>query len=247
MEGSKTAPSILSLPAEIRLQVFRYLLCESQNIWPQGQAHVKINQLYPAILRTSRQIYQEASHVLYVENTFSFQPANFDRERHEPFNKGLCDKIIRLVRHAVIQFDPYILDFTDKCLSSALNSFSPVLLSPETLRLVFKPVAPWAHYPFRQFENLTIPRVFLEELAAFNVRGSIELCLVTCSLLDSELFEAFAFAAAAKLGWTLRLVECTKILWDNNVERTWRWLLQPEPSSHGTQTKVRQTGMLQEA
>lgn len=73
---TKPPPSLLSLPAEIRLHVYAYLLVlpspphqALQVVRPSGE------RLHPAILRTCRAVCVEALAVLYGENTFDAHPS----------------------------------------------------------------------------------------------------------------------------------------------------------------------------
>ncbi|KAI1386798.1 uncharacterized protein F4822DRAFT_326584 [Hypoxylon trugodes] len=66
-EGSKKCFAFLNLPAEIRMMIYPLLLCSSKPLSysDQGNFH-----LTPAILRTCRQILNEARPLLYEENVF---------------------------------------------------------------------------------------------------------------------------------------------------------------------------------
>lgn len=72
-------PSILRLPTELRLEIYRLLLLSNQTVrmmrplpWYRADySYVShSNGLFPAILRTCRFIYSEAVCVLYQENVF---------------------------------------------------------------------------------------------------------------------------------------------------------------------------------
>ena len=67
------APSLLSLPRELRLQIYRYLLCHDTWIWVDRGQHTMLFSTYNAIVRTCRQVYLEAMPVFYGENTFRYK------------------------------------------------------------------------------------------------------------------------------------------------------------------------------
>ena len=66
--------SILRLPPELRLQIYRLLLLSDRTVrmvWRQDDEAIPLpNCLFPAILRTCRLIHNEAISVLYGENVF---------------------------------------------------------------------------------------------------------------------------------------------------------------------------------
>lgn len=67
-------PSILRLPPELRLKIYRLLLLSDQTarmVWREdSDSFPRPNCLFPAILRTCRVFYNEAANVLYEENVF---------------------------------------------------------------------------------------------------------------------------------------------------------------------------------
>ncbi|KAI8966108.1 hypothetical protein F5Y11DRAFT_212650 [Daldinia sp. FL1419] len=77
-KGENKAPSLfLSLPLEIRLEIFKHLLtlpssapAPSRNTYYQPTPHPPASHLHPAILRASRQLHAEALPLLYRRNTF---------------------------------------------------------------------------------------------------------------------------------------------------------------------------------
>ncbi|KAL9609605.1 MAG: hypothetical protein Q9204_009138, partial [Flavoplaca sp. TL-2023a] len=79
--SKQVVPNFTSLPVEIRIQIYRYLLTSREVITKPdalvdrhyiGVPDPRVLGLHVKILRTSRQIYEEALPVLYGENVFSF-------------------------------------------------------------------------------------------------------------------------------------------------------------------------------
>ncbi|KAM7183862.1 hypothetical protein V8F20_012451 [Naviculisporaceae sp. PSN 640] len=74
------APAFVDLPAEIRLNIYSYLLTgnEATGIWfylqdrirYRGHPTVSAQGLHTAILRVNKKIHQECTHFLYTENRF---------------------------------------------------------------------------------------------------------------------------------------------------------------------------------
>ena len=105
------SPSFMSLPLEIRLQIYRYLLSDWEYVFYLHSAHarqVKVLKLLssvsgwektfefqPAVLRCSRQICNEAINVLYGENCFRLENVDGPPSRmvEFPINN------LRLIRH----------------------------------------------------------------------------------------------------------------------------------------------------
>ena len=114
------APSFLTLPPELRLQIYRYLLCHSSEIelqkWqlPLCQTVYYRHRLYrateplsleSAILGTCRTVYAEAMPVLYGENTFIFlcwtSRFNIDEYR----KTGFADKNLKHLKHLILEVE----------------------------------------------------------------------------------------------------------------------------------------------
>ncbi|KAI4680403.1 uncharacterized protein J4E84_008051 [Alternaria hordeiaustralica] len=76
--SNPTATSLLTIPAELRNQIYEYLLVEDEPILIAGSSQddtaIKTGSFSgsPAILQTCRQIYHEAIGVLYGHNIFQF-------------------------------------------------------------------------------------------------------------------------------------------------------------------------------
>src|SRR6267378_3922920 len=61
---------LMKLPLEIRNRVYRELLLSENSLRMVDLESADINGLHPVILRTCRQVYNEATKVLYEENEF---------------------------------------------------------------------------------------------------------------------------------------------------------------------------------
>ena len=124
------ALSFLSLPPEVRIQIYRYLLCHSTWIqphracdmysWPfdiqartRGMSLLTSFEPEPstytkyspesAILRTCRMIYAEAMPVLYGENTFLYPCCRYVLTSVDYQKAGFPDKNLDFMKH--LEFD----------------------------------------------------------------------------------------------------------------------------------------------
>lgn len=80
MPLQKSQATFLILPLELRLQIYEYIfLCKEQINPYKNRKHRAERSLPPSILRTCKQIHQEASPILYSQNIFSisFPPQIF--------------------------------------------------------------------------------------------------------------------------------------------------------------------------
>ena len=121
------APSLLGLPPEVRLEIYRHLLVHHESIQPQilrnldyytgirrAERAISNTRSHPvrdfspktAILRTCRQIYGEAVSILYGENTFlySCDVSIFNNEDY--IKVGFPDQNVHLIRHLRIEVEP---------------------------------------------------------------------------------------------------------------------------------------------
>ncbi|KAL8640749.1 MAG: hypothetical protein Q9226_008710, partial [Calogaya cf. arnoldii] len=79
----RALPSLTTIPQELRLEIYRYLLTTKAAIREPGSRakrplYIGVDKrettgLDPTILRVSRHIYAEALHILYSDNVFAFQ------------------------------------------------------------------------------------------------------------------------------------------------------------------------------
>ena len=230
---SLEAPSLFSLPAEIRVQIYEYLLYNLGHLCPQREWYMRCCRVYPAILRTSKRIYQEASYVLYEKNRFYYNVRADKYGDLIPFDKVLTDENIRRIKRLVIYFDPYDYNTTARCTSSALRTLGTWIPSLITLRLEFNLEPAYHLWPLsflqrmeeqeelnRRHEQSTdllcMPwdkekgrSVIMHDLAALKIQSSIDMYLRAWTIDECVAFGDFAIATASKLGWGSKLVEST--------------------------------------
>ena len=71
MPPQKLQATFLLLPLELRLQIYEYIFLCKKRIVPHKKHHYPVEHPIPtSILRTCKQIHQEASPILYSKNTF---------------------------------------------------------------------------------------------------------------------------------------------------------------------------------
>lgn len=72
---SALPPSLLSLPAELRLHIYKHLLTPTQpvELYIDYPDYHPTRTIYPAVLRTCKTIYAEAQAQLYEHNVFQIQ------------------------------------------------------------------------------------------------------------------------------------------------------------------------------
>ena len=122
------ALSFLSLPPEVRVQIYRYLLCHNTWIQPntakgnydmhdgilartQGMSLLTSSKpglrtkylLESAILRTCRMIYAEAWPILYGENSFSYTPCGYVWNQADYPKAGFPDKTLEFTKHLELE------------------------------------------------------------------------------------------------------------------------------------------------
>ena len=93
------SPSLLGIPGELRNKIYRYALVEPEKI-RLGQCHccyLGLEQPFhrPGLLRTSRQLRDEAEDIYYKENTFSTCVWRLSRPHpgHWVYHKGVTVEI----------------------------------------------------------------------------------------------------------------------------------------------------------
>lgn len=123
------ALSFLSLPPELRVQIYRYLLCHNSWIQPHRtsdmpgylydiQARTRgmsrlpsfepgpstVYSLESAILRTCRTIYAEAMPVLYGENSFEYISCRYVLNQTDCPKAGFPDNNLEFMKHLEVEF-----------------------------------------------------------------------------------------------------------------------------------------------
>jgi len=103
--GKRVQSSLLSLPAEIRNMIFGYIVIPlGKVVWLRGSgaARVSTHPVHTALLRTSRQLYQEASTLLYGRTLFLYDWVEYEIctvGKHSPSNVPL-----KLVQNLEVTF-----------------------------------------------------------------------------------------------------------------------------------------------
>ena len=87
----------MSLPTEIRLQIFEYLLQHHHYLYDGCNNDGIV--IWPAILLTSRTIYEEASQILYEKNRFNYFLLADGYGRLWPFDKVLSPGNLYRIKH----------------------------------------------------------------------------------------------------------------------------------------------------
>lgn len=113
------APSFLTLPPELRLQIYRYLLCHSSEIELQKTELPKCQAVYrhriyeatealsleSAISVMCRTVYAEAKPVLYGENIFSFLCWTIHFNIDEYRKTGFAYKNLKHLKHPILEVE----------------------------------------------------------------------------------------------------------------------------------------------
>lgn len=89
LPSSKTPPHILSLPTELRLEIFRHLLLTKHTKRAAPYQPAIPHALQPALLRVCHQFRREAQDVLYRENVFVHIMTNYYHLQADFNNVGL--------------------------------------------------------------------------------------------------------------------------------------------------------------
>jgi hypothetical protein len=128
---------LLTLPPELRDEVFRYVLLSSTPIalrpplktWlpgarPADQGSSAVAKTAHVLFLVCRLVYEEASHIFYVENIFFFTPATISRSIESTFGTGLLYNNLRRIRHWHIDVELNNYTYRDNLYGSlSLQSF----------------------------------------------------------------------------------------------------------------------------
>lgn len=262
MANHKEAPSLLSLPAEIRVQIFKCLFVRSQGIKPQNIAEgIKYGlsyddlDLHPAILRTSRKIYDEASQVLYEENVFRFTYFGGFLEHTNLHCNTIPLKAFQRIKNIRVDFhDSTWYPVTAECIASVLKSISRSGCSLKTLCLFIDAQGPRSLLDLYredgavgicELQSIT-PRSrqrrleLLDVLAELVVQQNVEINLSTVYEPSVNKFGGLLYEIAARIGWKVHLAKYSveDVLTKNEKpcsQYNLTWLLQPHISPDRTQ------------
>ncbi len=149
------APSFLSLPPELRVQIYRCLLCHdslilSHSYGPVSKRHgLHEDERYQsptsfsierAILRTCRAIYSEAMPVLYGENTFLYSCTARLFDSYDHLNNGFLISNVKYMKN--LQFEIHEMEYsgvlTPANVVSTLKSFNECGCELRTFELLLK-------------------------------------------------------------------------------------------------------------
>ena len=145
------ALSFLSLPPELRVQIYRYLLCRNSWIQPQRSSDMKgwpcevqaisarapglLTSIGPgpsteyspesAILRTCRIIYTEAMPVLYGENSFLYICCKSVLNQADYPKAGFPDKNLNFMKHLEleVQEEQWVVEISGESIAAAILHF----------------------------------------------------------------------------------------------------------------------------
>lgn len=241
----------MSLPLELRLDIYRHLLLTDQPIIAQSPAYLSYHGIKPAatkknlspdILRVSRAVHEEASAILYEENTFQYHCQADGDGALAPFEDGHSKSFSAKMKHTDLYCHQKETRLTSECVSTLLERLNTLGCSLKTLRLTFVLKRPWRSSAARQdalsrsvlhsaFERYRI----LNSLQALHVQQKIEMHLTTEMEEDGRGFEFLVNAAARRLGWKAELRSCEHrprvVLYGPGAistleEHKWSWVLQ---------------------
>lgn len=106
-ESSRPRASFMTLPLEMRWEIYTYLLQLVDPInFPDGHGHPSNPKIYPQILSTCRQVHDEAHAMLYRLNVFTAHPSlltSFPRLREGYGSPVSSPKMAALVRRARVR------------------------------------------------------------------------------------------------------------------------------------------------
>ena len=119
MPPPDSQPNLLSLPLELRLQIYGYIFPPEPQVIPYLKSSWKKHSLAPSILRTCKQIHDEALPILYSKNTFLIS----DPELVLRWLISIGRLNIKLLRNIRIWVDP-VYSTENTLFTSAKNSTS---------------------------------------------------------------------------------------------------------------------------
>ena len=210
---SRSPPSFLTVPLEIRLEIYRHLLLPyrrhdryltKSTIKPRNVYW--LDPVYPAILRTARKIYEEASAILYEENTFTFdcEASSWGRRRY-----WCTDQIprasLKRCQHMAIEFcqlDSYL--HTNGILS-IIKDLRELDCNLKTVLLEFLFVN--AHgFPVhggRTGDRIARRFEIVAAIRSLSVSQQIVIRVITDRAAEGQEFQILTDSVVADLGWKM--------------------------------------------
>jgi len=113
----KDKKGFLDIPAELRNQIYRHLLVKESNVC---FAHPRDFSRTAAILRTCRQVYEEARGILYGENEFRFEREHrslrqkYDISSNEVGYKMFMRVLMLIGPHNISKLRKLVIQFDDQ-------------------------------------------------------------------------------------------------------------------------------------
>ena len=223
-------PSIFLLPPEIRREVFIHLLVNKKStIEPKVDPGTKAsnwgfwvdsrNETNCAILRTCRLIYEEASEILYENNTFCFECRWNGQGVCRTFGYLWNNPNLKSIKH--LQLDIYRFYRSSYILpvkiESTLKSIKAFGCSLSTLRLNFTPtyrtVLPLEPRAFHI--DVKVMEKIVYQLCRIRINKTIEIEFAARPewKADSEQISGFIDAIVAKKKWVSRKTTMVCCLW----------------------------------
>lgn len=228
----------LSLPQEVRLNIYRHLLLREATIKTRDLCPFDKGQeqpLHPAILLTSRAIYREASSVLYEENTFelAYRPGYAaDNHLHD-----FCISKWERINHLEIHFDDYYDRIIMPATIVAMLGAAILCESLKTLRVDIYLMNHGAGYESLSWEQgkLDWKAEIPKALCSFKVQQRININLSARDESRGQQFQGFVDAVVAANGWrpekTQSTTACT--FYDSEDEAAKRLLDEEHAMSGG--------------
>lgn len=244
-------PELLSLPVELRLHIFRYLVLTEDKIYPQWENCWLREGLRRNILRTCSQLYEEASTILYEENTFAYRAEACAYGSHH-FASFIYHKDLTRIKHLWLEIYETDTQITAKCVSSMLRHTLRIGCSLTTLELRFRfrshryiapvfgcPPPPLSAYHDRSrfLDHLRGKFSIIQDICALKVQQSITVFVFTGEESDGEEMGGFVDAVAATTGWKKELQDHTTRTIDSDEKRYtqcfWTWVLRARKQPDG--------------
>lgn len=193
---------LLSLPAELRLMIFRHLLVEDRPLpthWRGGYYNIR-----PDVLTTCKKIRREAFEIMYGENTFWINTVQPNRGM---LNNQQIKDTIRNV-HVDVQINDTWPHGRRLSFIRVLRAFGSPAIVRGTLNIVLHVVLngiemlPWLVGALPRCINFRIVQIELEDGSGLGLaRG---LCLILCNTLEAAMTPVFGPAQSFADGYGLR-------------------------------------------